>query len=55
MPGATKRPYYKGSIFFPLFLIEKYFEKNFKFHGPLDIPQYLIRKMPEFYSEILLN
>ena len=39
----------------PLFLFEKYFGKNFKFHGSLDIPQYLIRKMPEFYREILLN
>ena len=33
----------------PLFLFEKYFGKNFKFHGSLDIPQYLIRKIPEFY------
>ena len=39
----------------PLFLFEKHFGKNFKFHGSLDIPQYLIRKMPEFYREILLN
>ena len=39
----------------PLFLFEKYFGKNFKFHGSLDIPQYLIRKMPEFYREILLS
>ena len=38
-----------------LFRIEKYFGKNVKFHGSLDIPQYLIRKMPEFYREILLN
>ena len=39
----------------PLFLFEKHFGKNFKFHGSLDIPQYFIRKMPEFYREILLN
>ena len=39
----------------PLFLFGKYFGKNFKFHGSLDIPQYLIRKIPEFYREILLN
>ena len=30
----------------PLFLFEKYFGKNFKFHGSPDIPQYLIRKIP---------
>ena len=42
-------------IIFPVFLIEKYFGKNFKLHGFLDISQYLIRKMPEFYREILLN
>ena len=39
----------------PLFLFEKHFGKNFKFHGSLDIPQYHIKKMPEFCREILLN
>ena len=39
----------------PLFLFEKYFGKKFKFHGSLDIRQYLIRKIPEFCREILLN
>ena len=39
----------------PLFLFEKYFGKNFKFQGSLDIPQYLIRKIPEYYREILLK
>ena len=39
----------------PLFLIEKYFEKKFKFHESLDIPRYVIRKMLGFYREILLN
>ena len=33
----------------PLFLFEKHFGKHFKFHGSLDIPQYHIKKMPEFY------
>ena len=39
----------------PFFLFEKYFGKSFKFHQYLNIPQYLIRKMAEFYREILLN
>ena len=39
----------------PLFPIEKYFGKNFKFHRSLDITQYLIRKMPEYHKETLLN
>ena len=39
----------------PLFLFEKQFGKNFKFHGFFAIPQYLIRKMPEFYREIFFK
>ena len=38
-----------------VFLFEKYFGKNFKSHGTLVISEYLIRKMSEFYEEILLN
>ena len=38
-----------------LFLLKSISEKIFRFHGSLDIPQYLIRKMLEFYREILLN
>ena len=32
----------------PLFLIEKYFAKNFKFHGFLDIPNTLLKKCQNF-------
>ena len=34
----------------PFFLVEKYFRKIFKFHDSLDIPQYHIKKMPEFFA-----
>ena len=38
----------------PLFLFEKHFGKNFKFHGSLDIPQYLIKSYdPSVPSTIL--
>ena len=38
-----------------LFPIKNYIGKYLKFHGPLDIPQHLIKKIPEFQREILLN
>lgn len=44
------RNFYKWKII-PLFLIEKHFRKNFKFHGFFDIDQYLIRKMSEFFRD----
>ena len=37
------------------FFLKNYFGKKIKFHRSLDIPQYLIRKIPEFYRVILLN
>ena len=46
------RNFYKWKII-PLFLIDWYknLEKNFKFHGSLNIPQYLIKKMYQNFTE----
>ena len=37
----------------PLYLIQKYLCKNFKFHSNLDLRKTLLRKFPKYYQEML--
>ena len=37
----------------PLYLIQKYLWKSFKFHSNLDLRETLLRKFPKYYHEML--